>query len=45
MAAIILPWAIILSKGHRAAVSMMAKGYIVALVLPVRGFLFFTTQI
>ena len=33
----ILPYAIILTKAHRAAVSMMAKGCI---VLPLRCFLF-----
>ena len=36
----ILPWAIILTKAHRAAVSMMAKGCIVARVLPPLCFLF-----
>ena len=30
MRAIIVPYAIILTKAHRAAVSMMAKGSIVA---------------
>ena len=39
MRATILPWAIILTKAHRAAVSMMAKGCIVARVLPLRCFL------
>ena len=36
----ILTWAVILTKAHRAAVSMMAKGCIVARVLPLRYFLF-----
>ena len=36
----ILPWAVILTNAHRAAVSMMAKGSIVARVLPLRCFLF-----
>ena len=36
----ILPKAIILTKAYRAAVSMMAKGCIVARVLPLRCFLF-----
>ena len=40
MRATILPWAFILTKAHRAAVSMMAKGSIVTQVLPLRCFLF-----
>ena len=42
MRATILPQAIIyiLTKAHRATVSMMAKGCIVARVLPLRCFLF-----
>ena len=36
----ILPLAIILTKAHRTAVSMMAKGSIVARVLPLKCFLF-----
>ena len=40
MGAKILPKAIILTKAHRAAVSMMAKGSIVARILPLRCFLF-----
>ena len=36
----ILPWAIILTKAHRAAVSIMAKGCTVALILLLRCFLF-----
>ena len=36
----ILPYAIILTKTHRTVVSIMAKGCIVALVLPLRCFLF-----
>ena len=40
MRATILPWVIILTKAHRAAVSIMAKGCIVAEVLPLRCFLF-----
>ena len=40
MRATILPKAIILTKTHRAAVSMMAKRCIVAPVLPLRCFLF-----
>ena len=34
MRAKILPYAIIMNKAHRAAVSMMAKGCILALILP-----------
>ena len=41
----ILPYAIILTKAHRAAVSMMAKGCIVARVLPLRCFFFVTTKL
>ena len=41
MRATILPWAIILTKAHSVAVSIMAKGNIMALVLPLRCFLFF----
>ena len=41
MRATILPWPDILTKVRRAAVSMMAKGYIVARVLPLKCFLFF----
>ena len=37
----ILPWTIILTKGYRAAVSMIFQGSIVAQVLPLRCFLFF----
>ena len=40
MRATILPYAIILTKAHRAAVSMMAKGSIVTRVLLLRCFLF-----
>ena len=40
MRATILPKAIILTKAHRAAVSILAKGCIVARVLPLRYFLF-----
>ena len=40
MRATILPWAIILTNAHRAEVSIMAKECIVALVLPLRCFLF-----
>ena len=40
MRATILPWAIILTKAHRAAVSMIAKGCILVQVLPLRCFLF-----
>ena len=36
----ILPWAIILTKAHRAVVSIMVKECIVARVLPLRCFLF-----
>ena len=36
----ILPKAVILTKAHRATVSMMPKGCIVAFVLPLRCFLF-----
>ena len=38
MRAAILPYAIILTKAHRAAVSIIAKGCIVASVLPLRCF-------
>ena len=38
--ATILPYAIILTKAHRTAVSMMGKGCIVARILPLRCFLF-----
>ena len=41
MSAIILPWAIILTKAHRAAVIIMAKGCISASEV----FLIFTTQL
>ena len=40
MMATILPKAIILTQAHRATVSMMAKGCIVAIILPLRCFLF-----
>ena len=40
MSATILPYAIILTKAHRATVSMMAKRCIVARVLPLTCFLF-----
>ena len=40
MRATILPYAIILTKAHRAVVSIMAKGCIVAGVMPLRCFLF-----
>ena len=40
MRATMLPWAIILSKAHRIVVSIMAKGCIVACILPLRSFLF-----
>ena len=36
----ILPNAIILTKAQRATVGMLAKGCIVALILPLRCFLF-----
>ena len=36
----ILSYAVILTKAHRATVSIMAKGCIVARVLPLRCFLF-----
>ena len=36
MRATLLPWAIILTKAHRAAVSMVAKGSILALEQPLR---------
>ena len=36
----ILHWAVILTKAHRAAASMMAKGSIVTWVAPLRCFLF-----
>ena len=39
MRAIILPYAIKLTKAHRATVSMMAKGCILACVLPLKCFL------
>ena len=42
MRATILLYAIILTKAHRSVVSM-AKGCIVARVLPLMCFLFFTT--
>ena len=41
----ILPYAIILTKAHRAAVNMMVKESIVTRVLPLRCFLVFTTQL
>ena len=40
MRATILPLAIILTKAHRAAASMMAKGSILTLILSLRCFLF-----
>ena len=40
MRATILPLAMILTKAHRATVSIMAKGCIVAQVLPLKRFLF-----
>ena len=40
MWATIFPLAFILTKAHRAMVSIMAKGCIVARVLPLRCFLF-----
>ena len=40
MRAIILPQVVVLTKARRAAVSVMAKGCIVARVLPLRCFLF-----
>ena len=40
MRATILPEAITLTKAHTVTVSMMAKGCIVARVLPLRSFLF-----
>ena len=40
MRATIHPHAIILTKAHRAPVSMIAKGCIVTQVLPLRCFLF-----
>ena len=40
----ILPWTIILTKAHRAVVSITAKGCIVARVLPLRCFLFLLTN-
>ena len=39
MRATVLPWAVILTKAYRATVSMMAKGCIVASVLPLTCFL------
>ena len=39
MRATILPWAIILTKAHRAAVSIMVNVCIGAQVLPLRCFL------
>ena len=45
MRATIRPKAIILTKARRAVLSMMSKGRNVASVLPLRCFLFFTTQI
>ena len=41
MRATLPPCASILTKAHRAAVSIMAKGCIVALVLPLRCFYFY----
>ena len=40
MMAIILPKAILLTKAHRATVSLIAKEYIVVRVLPLKCFLF-----
>ena len=40
MRATILPLGIILTRAHRATVSIMVKGIIVARVLPLRCFLF-----
>ena len=40
MRATILPLAIIMNKAHSAVVSIVAKGCIVASVLPLRCFLF-----
>ena len=40
MRARILPWAIIMTKTHRVAVSTMAKGYILASTLSLRYFIF-----
>ena len=40
MRATLLPYDIILTKAHRAVVSMMAEGCIVARLLPLRCFLF-----
>ena len=40
MMATILPKAIVLTKAYSDAVSIMAKGHIVARVLPLRSFLF-----
>ena len=40
MRATILHWAVILTKAYRAVVSMMAKGCIVAWVLPLMCFFF-----
>ena len=45
MRATILPQAVILSKGHRAAISMMAKGCIVGLSTASEVLLIFTTQL
>ena len=39
MRATILPWAIVLTKAQRAAVSIMTQGCILAKVLPLRCFL------
>ena len=45
MRATILPYAIILTKVHRAVVSIMAKGCICGLSTASEGFLIFTSQL
>ena len=45
MRATILAYAIILTKAHRATLSMMAKGRIVARVLPLRRGKFCNSQL
>ena len=45
MRATILPWAVKLTKAHRAAVSIMAKGVYCGLSTASEVFLIFTTQL
>ena len=45
MRATILPWAIILTKAHRATVSIIAKGCIVAWLVPLRCSYFYYSTI